>query len=400
MASMAIRYATPRSFLIYDPNAIAAALADAKAAVLALKTMPYQRAWVEALQRVELKMEVAGTSRIEGAEFSERELQAVFDESAEQIHTRSQRQALAAKRTYEWLAGVPGDRPFALELICEIHARLVTGADDDHCPPGVPRAADQNVVLGTPAHRGIEGGDECRRGLEALARAVRGEFRAHDVLVQALAVHYHFAAMHPFLDGNGRTARALEALLLQRAGLRDTCFVAMSNYYYEEKNAYLTRLAEARAAGHDLTPFLEFALAGVAQQVRRVLGQIEHHMRKALFRDVMHDLFGRLKSPRKRVLAERQVALLKLLLDEEHGLTAEELVVRAEHWYGRLKASRKALSRDVGGLLRLAAISLKPGADDQPRFAARLEWPTEITETKFYEWVKALPKAKQRSLPL
>jgi Fic family protein len=41
--------------------------------------------------------------------------------------------------------------------------------------------------------------------------------------------------MHPFLDGNGRTARALEALMLQRTGLRDTLLIAMSNYSYEQK---------------------------------------------------------------------------------------------------------------------------------------------------------------------
>lgn len=50
--------------------------------------------------------------------------------------------------------------------------------------------------------------------------------------------------MHPFLDGNGRTARAVEALMLQRAGLRDALFIAMSNYYYDEKTVYLAALAE------------------------------------------------------------------------------------------------------------------------------------------------------------
>ena len=57
---------------------------------------------------------------------------------------------------------------------------------------------------------------------------IEHELRDHDPIIQALAAHYHVAAMHPFLDGNGRTARALEALMLQRAGLRDTCFIAMS----------------------------------------------------------------------------------------------------------------------------------------------------------------------------
>ena len=61
--------------------------------------------------------------------------------------------------------------------------------------------------------------------------------------------------MHPFLDGNGRTARALEALLLGRAGLRDSAFIAMSNYYYDEKAKYLAALAETRERDHDLTGF-------------------------------------------------------------------------------------------------------------------------------------------------
>ena len=86
-----------------------------------------------------------------------------------------------------------------------------------------------------------------------------------------MATHYHFEAMHPFEDGNGRTARALEALLLQRAGLRDTAFIAMSNYYYEEKPRYLSVLTEVRGGRHNLTAFLKFALRGVTLQCDRLL---------------------------------------------------------------------------------------------------------------------------------
>ncbi len=89
-----------------------------------------------------------------------------------------------------------------------------------------------------------------------------------------------------------------------------------------------------------------------------------------------------------------------MLLDEERGLTAEQLVARAGPWYGGLKSGRKALVRDVRSLLGLSAIAYTSGVGEPTRLAARLEWPTEITETKFYEWVKALPKAKMRSLPL
>ena len=96
----------------------------------------------------------------------------------------------------------------------------MTGCDDDHCAPGRLRGRDENVTFGFPRHRGCEGGPACGKAFSALVDAVKRDFRAHDPLIQAMALHYHFAAMHPFLDGNGRTARALEALLLQRAGLR------------------------------------------------------------------------------------------------------------------------------------------------------------------------------------
>ena len=64
---------------------------EAKAAILSLQTVPYQRRWVEALQDIELKREVAGTSRIEGAEFTEQELDLAFQETPEPTsHTFSE----------------------------------------------------------------------------------------------------------------------------------------------------------------------------------------------------------------------------------------------------------------------------------------------------------------------
>jgi Fic family protein len=277
--------------------------------------------------------------------------------------------------------------------VLEIHRRIVTGADDDHCPPGRLRERDQNVTFGVPRHRGAEGGSECAAAFTRFADALQREYREHDQLVQALAAHYHLAAMHPFLDGNGRTARALEALLLQRAGLRDSCFIAMSNYYYDEKPAYLAALAEARAAGHDLTPFLRFGLKGIAVQARRLLAEIQHHVARALFRNLMFDLFNRLKTPKRRVIAKRQIEILKLLLDVDWMLL-DDLVERTAGLYRDLRSPRKAVLRDLNDLIALRAIKYDKTSGDRYRLAVRLEWPTEITETTFFERLRALPKAK------
>lgn len=390
-----IHYLHPKNWVSYDVQGVANALVEAKSVVLSLKTIPYQRSWVEALQKMQLKREISGTSRIEGAEFTDRELEVALKETAEQLLTRSQRQAHAAMQAYRWIATIPDDRPITADVICDIHRRIVTGADDDHCPAGKIRERDQNVTFGSPRHRGAEGGDDCRSAFTELAHAIEHQLKEHDPIIQALAAHYHFAAMHPFLDGNGRTARALEALFLQRAGLRETCFIAMSNYYYDEKTSYLATLAKVRDDDNDLTQFLVFGLKGIAIQARRLLQEIQHQISRELFRNLMFHLFHRLKTPRKRIIAERQIEILKLLLDAE-SMELEALISRTAASYKGLKDARTAVIRDLNALIGLGAIGVaKTG--DQFHLAARLEWPTEITETQFFAQLKKLPKAKTHS---
>ena len=390
---MTILYTLPSQWLRYDARALVDVLTDAKAGVLSLTTMPIQRGWVEELQAIQLKREVAGTSRIEGADFTENELDEALQETPEQLLTRSQRQAHAAVKTYRWIASLADDRPMSADLIRTIHALIVTGADDDHCPPGILRGKDQNVVFGRPRHRGVEGGAECERAFASLMKAVQQEFPQHDLLIQALALHYHFAALHPFLDGNGRTARAVEALMLQRAGLRDSLFIAMSNYYYDEKEAYLTKLKEVREREHDLTPFLHFGLKGIAQQCQRLFREIRRNVSKALYRNVMHDLFKRLESDRKRVLAKRQLKILEVLLERD-SLDLKQLVNAVDRHYFQLKNPMKALIRDVNQLISLRAITAEKSEVGNYRIRLRLEWATEITETAFFEAVKRFPQAK------
>jgi Fic family protein len=392
-----IPYAVGDRFFQYDPRAIAIPLVEAKAAVQALLALPYQKDWVEELQKVQLKREVAGTSKIEGAVLTERELEEAIGEKSEGLLTRSQRQASAAARAYREIAALPVDRPMDEELVKRVHRWIVEGADDDHCPPGRLRGPDQNVTFGTPLHRGAEGGAECERAFGQLIEAFNTESRSHDPLILALAAHYHLAAIHPFLDGNGRTARAIEALILGRAGLRDICFVGMSNYYYEEKSAYLKALSDVRSQGYDLTPFLVFGLKGIQLQSQIVQREIRTNLAKALFRNVMHSLFARLKGPKTRVLKERQIEVLELLLSSG-PLTADEYVEKTSFVYRGMKSRPKAIRRDVDNLFGLGAVTLlqaEPKEDPRNvRVAVDLEWPTKFSQSDFFQRVKKLPKAK------
>jgi len=396
----AILYQVPDHWIKYELTEIVEELTAAKAAVLSLASIPFQRSWAEKLQAMELKREVAGTSKIEGADFTDKELDdALSDKAKGQDMTRSQKQARAAINAYRWIAKIPNGQPIDGDLIKGIHRRLVTGCDDDHCPPGELRAGGQNVTFGRPRHRGCEGGNECEEALRRLIGALNQEFQSHDKLVQALTFHYHLAAMHPFVDGNGRTARAMEALMLQRAHMKDTLFVAMSNYYYDEKDAYLESLAAVRKDNFNLTPFLKFGLRGIDLQCRRLLREIRAHVQRSLFRDVMGKMYARLHSTRKRALASRQVEILNTLLDREEPIEYRDLYKLLESHYSKLNGSMRAFVRDLNSLSSLGATFVRQdGQKEAPLFmvGVRLEWPTEITETEFYKEINELPTAKTR----
>lgn len=113
---------------------------------------------------------------------------------------------------------------------------------------------------------------------------------------------------------------------------------------------------------------------------------------KALLRNMMYDLFNRLETTCKRVIADRQLAILKLLLEADET-TLENLFQRMQPNYQKLKAPLTALQRDVSHLTVLGAVEVEK-VKEIYWVKIRLEWTTEITETEFFEKVKKLPTAK------
>ena len=140
------RYAMPQRWVRYDIPAIFDPLVEAKTAAGILRQMPYLPQWIEQVHEEQLRLEAVGTSRIEGAEFTEREaVEALAADSATPDRrwstlavpatrsdlTRSQRQLRAADATYRWLRSQPPEHPVDAEFILDIHRRIVTGCDDE-----------------------------------------------------------------------------------------------------------------------------------------------------------------------------------------------------------------------------------------------------------------------------
>ena len=389
------RYAVPGRWLHYDRAAIAGLLVEAKTAAGVLNRLPYLPQWIEQALEEQLRLEAVGTTRIEGAEFTERERDEALaaDAGARVGLTHSQRQLRAANVTYRWLREQPADRPVTTDLVLDIHRRIVTGCDDDHCEPGALRRAGSNVTFGSPVCRGAEGGPYLADAFSALCQAIAGEFRGHDRIIQAMAAHYHIGAMHPFDDGNGRTARALEAFMLRRAGVNDMVMVSLSNYYYEHQQEYLTALYESRRSGHDLTPFLTFALPAVAERCNALADEIETHSKRLLYREFAQSLFGRLRSPRRRALVERQLHIIEILLNAD-SVSLEDFVDQVWTHYSSLKFPDRGLLRDLIELDQLSAITY-----DNEHFAVDLDWPRKFSESELLDMYERMPTAASGSHP-
>lgn len=393
------RYMMPRQWVRYDVGAVLDALLDAKTAAAVLNRMPYLPQWIAEIHQEQLRLEAVGTSRIEGAEFTPREQEeALAPAAADRADlTHSQRQLRSANATYRWMMDQPADRPVTADFILNIHRRIVTGCDDNNCEPGALRPSGWNVVFGAPTCRGAEGGEGCRDAFEALTNAIASEFQGHDRVIQALAAHYHIGAMHPFGDGNGRTARALEAFMLRRAGVNDIVMVSLSNYYHAHKDEYLTALAETRRRGHDLTPFLTFGLTAIADRCNALAGEIAVNHKRLLFREFAGALFGQLRSERRRILGQRQLQVLNILLDGD--ITDLGGLIRAalQH-YTDLKFPRKAIARDLGELLALNAITLDV-SDDSDAIAVNLDWPQQFAASDLLELYERAPSAASSNHP-
>ena len=124
----------------------------------------------------------------------------------------------------------------------------------------------------------------------------------YSVLVSGIA-HYEFVRIHPFVDGNGRTARALATLILYLRGFDTKRFFALDEYYNEDRSRYYAVLQTVDPETIEITQWLEYFTEGVAVSMGRV---------KQATLDLSVD--RRIKEQRGQMyLNDRQMKILKYL---------------------------------------------------------------------------------------
>lgn len=95
-----------------------------------------------------------------------------------------------------------------------------------------------------------------------------------DPLVAMAIAHYQFEAIHPFDDGNGRTGRIMNILMLMAAGLIEQPILYLSRYIIEKKDEYYRLLLEVTRDGN-WEEWVVFMLGGVQKTALSTVAKID-----------------------------------------------------------------------------------------------------------------------------
>lgn len=238
---------------------------------------------------------------------------------------------------------------------------------DDHVRPGELR----RVPVGVLGYRGAPA-EDCDYLLERLCEWLNGpDFETPSptmvfvfAIIKAVIAHLYIAWIHPFGDGNGRTARLIEFIILISSGIPATAAHLLSNHYNQTRSMYYQELKRASESRGDIIPFLNYAIQGLLDGLREQVESIQKQQWEVVWRDFVY----RTVKGRSIQFKERKYKLIFAISNEKEPLSVREIaelpkIVRA---YPN-KASR-ALKHDIDALVKEGLI-----VRDKGKIRARIE---------------------------
>ena len=160
----------------------------------------------------------------------------------------------------------------------------------------VPGTVLRNQSTGKTIYEPPQSAEDVKRLMNELVDFIHAENDLDPLLRMAIA-HHQFERIHPFYDGNGRTGRVLNLLMLQREGLLDLPVLYLSRYITTTKADYYGLLQSTRDTGN-WQAWCLYMVKGVAVTAKSEIALI-----KAL-RDMMLDTKQRMRTALPKIYSQ------------------------------------------------------------------------------------------------
>jgi Fic family protein len=278
-------------------------LGEAKSKCEALGRVPLPPPVAEHLHRVFLVKGVHGTTAIEGNPLTEEQVRQIVERKLtlppSQMYLKQEVENIICACD-ALVERAVANRPSKLTpiLIKSFNKTVLNKLElkDERIIPGEIRKYEVGVLryLAAPYQ-------DCRFLLAKLCswlNELRDNSKSlEEEIIRAVLAHLYLAWIHPFGDGNGRTARLVEFQILINAGVPTPAAHLMSNHYNLTRSRYLQELDAASKSGGDIIPFLIYAVEGFVEQLAEQITLVAGQQLRLSWRDFVHEQFAGRNSP-------------------------------------------------------------------------------------------------------
>ncbi len=359
-----------------DDIALIRGVAEAEAIATFIRGVPLPPAVQERIDRLNIMRAVRGTTGIEGADLEEDEVERVLEAPPETRvlpasrarEEQETRNAAAVMRFVAVTLDAQPARALTEDLVRELHQLTTAGIDYPHNTPGVYRSHAVRVgdyIL-------PRDGASVRRLMAGFTEWLNSPPVANwPAVVRAVAAHFYFVSIHPFGDGNGRTARAIESYLLYQAKVNVLGFYSLANYYYRDREEYMRQLNRCQTGEvRDLTPFIRFAVEGLREELSGVREEVIRAITIIAFRDYSRSTIEQAEGFGSAVRAR----LLVFMGELTGPVTEADLATgRRPLAFVWARVSEKTRARDLARLERLGLLVREDGIV-RPRYEAMAQF--------------------------
>lgn len=295
-------------------NQIASALVKIERVRGFLEAARISESWISKMQARALILEAHYTTHIEGTQLSlDQSKKLLSGQKVLGASPEDTRELLNYRKAFDFVSEyIVAGGVISEGVVREIHKLLVEGVRGNQALPGQYRNI-QNYVVNSNTKEVIytpPPSFEVPLMMVDLINWIQHNKELPIVIIAGIA-QFQLVHIHPFLDGNGRSARLLSTLCLYQNGYDFKKLFTISEYYDRNRTDYYKAIQSVRDNDMDLTNWLEYFTLGLATQMR----EIQEKGEQAIRLDVISLEYS---------LTERQKSILEYIFTKEKS-TIQEL---------------------------------------------------------------------------